>query len=477
MLSFKINKKAIAILLLSGCTFSSCRRLVEIGPPVNQVGLDQAFSSDATATSAILGIYNNSSARSMLFPMTEIPGLSSDELQNNIPAAAYDEFGNSAVTITNTLAANLWYYCYAVIAQANAMHAGLERSDKLSASVKNQLLGEAKVWRAFMFFQLVNNFGDVPMPLTDDPIGNATLARTPAATVWVQVIKDLTDATTLLTDAYPSSLRGRINRQVANALLARVYLYTKDYKNAEATASLVIGSGIYSLNKDLNSVFTNTSNEIMWQLATTTGLSIYTTNQDNAGGSFAAPAGSIPGVTLKDTIYNTFEAGDLRKTNWVTRTAIAGSNYNVISKYKQRVVASGATLGTEYNVMLRYAEQFLIRAEARAQQGLNATAIADLDTIRGRAGLPVLNNALDKAGLLAAVEQERKAELFGEWGHRWFDLKRTPSLVSPTSKTRADDVMSGIRPATWTSTDILYPIPDAQRVANPKLTQNPGYTN
>lgn len=476
MFSFKINKKAIAILLLSGCTLSSCRKLVEIGPPVNQVGLDQAFASDATATSAILGLYNASSVRSVLFPMTELPGLSSDELQNNIPSAAYDEFGSSAITITNSLVENtLWYNNYGSLNQANAMLAGIERSNTLSTAVKNQLMGEAKVWRAFVLFQLVNCFGDVPMPLTDDPIGNATLARTPAATVWAQVIKDLTEAQGLLTDAYPSALRGRINKQVANALLARAYLYTRDYKNAEATASLVINSGLYSLNKDLNSVFSNTSNEIIWQLATITGLSIYTTNADNSGGSFAAPAGTIPGVTLKDTIYNTFEAGDLRKANWVARTPIAGSNYNVITKYKLRVLPSGATTGTEFNVMLRYAEQFLIRAEARAQLGANANAIADLDSIRSRAGLPMLDNSLGKAALLAAVEQERKAELFGEWGHRWFDLKRTPSLVSPADKTRADDVMSVLRPATWNSTDILYPIPDAQRVANPALTQNPGY--
>ena len=81
-----------------------------------------------------------------------------------------------------------------------------------------------------------------------------------------------------------------------------------------------------------------------------------------------------------------------------------------------------------------------------------------------------------EANLLLAIEKERKAELFGEWGHRWFDLKRTPA-VSGGGKTRADEVIGGMRPATWASTDVLYPIPDAQRVSNPALTQNPGYNN
>ena len=86
----------------------------------------------------------------------------------------------------------------------------------------------------------------------------------------------------------------------------------------------------------------------------------------------------------------------------------------------------------------------------------------------------MLDNSLSQPNLLLAVEQERKAELFGEWGNRWLDLKRTPS-INGGGKTRADDVIGGMRPATWASTDILYPIPDAQRVANPALTQNQGY--
>ncbi|MEC5146351.1 RagB/SusD family nutrient uptake outer membrane protein [Chitinophaga sp. 212800010-3] len=477
MLHLSINKKIITALLLTGSIFTSCRKLVEIGPPVTQVGLDQSFASDATASSAVLGIYNNSYTRSGLFPMSELPGISANELQNNVPGPSYDEFKSNSITVTNGLVANtLWYGNYAVLAQANAMLAGITKSNTLSASVKSQLTGEIKTWRAFMLFQLVNYFGDVPMPLTDDPIANATLARTPAAQVWQQIIKDLTDAQGLLTDSYPATLRTRINRQAANALLARAYLYTQNWQQAETTAGAVIGSGVYSLNRDLNATFTNTSSEVIWQLATLTGLSIYTTNTDPNGGSYAAATGTVPAVTLTDTLYNSLEAGDLRKTAWVAPTVIGGTNYKVITKYKLRVLAAGTTNGNEYNVMLRLAEQYLIRAEARAQLGNLGGAVADVDSIRKRAGLPLLDNNISKPDLLLAVEKERAAELFGEWGHRWFDLKRTPGIIN-AGKTRADDVLGGMRPATWKSTAILYPIPDAQRVANPALTQNPGYTN
>lgn len=477
MFYFTINKKITTAILLAGIAFSSCKRLVEIGPPTTQVGLDQAFASDGTATSAVLGIYNASFTRDVLFPLSEMPGLSANELQNNVSNPPFDEFKTNSISINNSVINYvLWAYSYSTIAQANAMLDGITRSTGLSAPVKNQLTGEVKVWRAFINMYLVNMFGDVPLPLTDDPLANATLARTPAAQVWAQIIKDLTEAQGVLTDAYPATLRARINRQTANALLARAYLYQQQWANAETAASNVINSGIYSLNKDLNTTFSNTSNEVIWQLATLTGISTYTTNRDANGGSYAAAAGTIPAVTLTDTLYNSLETGDQRKTSWVAATDIGGKNYKVITKYKLRVLASGTTTGNEFNVMLRLAEQYLIRAEARARQGNLSGAIADVDTIRARAGLPVLDNSISQANLLLAIEKERKAELFGEWGHRWFDLKRTPA-ISGGGKTRADEVIGGMRPATWTSTDILYPIPDGQRVANPALTQNPGYTN
>src|SRR5690606_40581539 len=108
----------------------------------------------------------------------------------------------------------------------------------------------------------------------------------------------------------------------------------------------------------------------------------------------------------------------------------------------------------------RFAEQYLIRAEARAMQGKLSGAIADVDKIRQRAGLELIsdtNPAIDKEALLNIIFQERKLELFSEWGHRWFDLKRTG---------RASAVLSSIKPQ-WQDTDILYPVPEEERSKNP----------
>ena len=93
---------------------------------------------------------------------------------------------------------------------------------------------------------------------------------------------------------------------------------------------------------------------------------------------------------------------------------------------------------TEFYVVLRLAEQYLIRAEARANNNDIVGAQNDINVIRNRAGL---NNtsANDKASILNAIEHERQTELFAEWGNRWFDLKRTD---------RADMVLGSLKPST-----------------------------
>ncbi|MDD2426102.1 MAG: RagB/SusD family nutrient uptake outer membrane protein [Bacteroidales bacterium] len=75
-----------------------------------------------------------------------------------------------------------------------------------------------------------------------------------------------------------------------------------------------------------------------------------------------------------------------------------------------------------------------------------------------------MSTTLSKEAALAAVEQERRIELFTEWGHRWFDLKRTG---------RVNAVIGALKPS-WTSTAALYPLPQDQ-LLNSNMEQNPGY--
>ena len=161
-----------------------------------------------------------------------------------------------------------------------------------------------------------------------------------------------------------------------------------------------------------------------------------------------------------------FESGDMRRQDWVMDAAVNGKDYYYMHKYKDR-----AGTGDEYSVVLRLAEVYLIRAEARAEQNDLTGSLDDLNAIRERAGLDDLEG-LSQADLLLAIQQEYKVEMFGEWGQRWLDLKRWPSLTGKSC--RADDLLAPVK-VDWQSTDVLFPIPAAQILANTSLTQNPGY--
>ncbi len=113
---------------------------------------------------------------------------------------------------------------------------------------------------------------------------------------------------------------------------------------------------------------------------------------------------------------------------------------------------------------MRLSEQYLIRAEAFAEQDDISEAQSDLNIIRNSAGLKN-TSAEDKATLLLAIERERQVELFCEWGHRFFDLKRNGHL---------NQVIASLK-SSWRDASINLPIPQYERLNNPNLTQNPGY--
>ena len=94
-------------------------------------------------------------------------------------------------------------------------------------------------------------------------------------------------------------------------------------------------------------------------------------------------------------------------------------------------------------------------------------AVEDLDVIRERADLPLLaeiNPGISGEALLEEVFIQRRKELFTEWGHRWFDLKRSGNI----------NTVSRNNP-TWEMTDSFYPIPSEEISKNPNLIQNDGY--
>jgi starch-binding outer membrane protein, SusD/RagB family len=373
----------------------------------------------------------------------------------------------------------VWNDFYSKIYTVNLALERLGGSTQLTESVKQQLMGEAKFLHAFLYFYLVNLYGDVPLALQTDYRINAKLQRTSKNLVYQQIIADLKDAQTLLTDNYfsadaktPTTERLRPNKWTATALLARAYLYTSDWTNSEIQANSIISTNSKYDTGSLNNVFLKSSKEAIWQLQpvntawNTEDAKVFII--PTAGPTSISTVSGYP-VYLSSQLLSAFEIADKRKINWIDSVTVgsgpASATYYYPYKYKSATLNAPVT---EYTMVLRLGEQYLIRAEARAQLNKIAEGLSDLNVIRRRAGLPDAV-ASDQTTLLNLIYHERQVELFTEWGHRWLDLKRTGKV---------DEVMSSYAPqkgTTWSPNWALYPIPLYDITQNPNLTQNPGY--
>jgi hypothetical protein len=332
----------------------------------------------------------------------------------------------------------------------------LENASQLSPQVKKQLLGETYFLRALFYFHLLNIFGDVPLVLTKDYRVNSIMPRTPVSEIFDHIEQDIQISVDLLPATYIGTDKLRPNKYTALALQARVYLYQAKWTEAEIAATTVISSGQYSLPTNLANVFLPASSETLWQL-----LPVVSTMSTGEGNTFIpSSATTRPSYTLIPSLLSAFESGDLRKTNWIKTVTVSGTTYNYPFKYKVRT----ATTVSENNNVFRLAELYLIRAEARTHLDKTTLALADLNIIRTRAGIPPLSN-LTKQQLLSSIEKERQLEFFAERGHRWFDLKRTG---------RIDQVLGAVK-TSWNPSAALFPIPLSEIELNTFLTQNPGY--
>lgn len=462
---------------------SSCRKLLEVDPPISSITTEEMFSNNRQAEFAISGIYskmingtdvnairtvtNNFFSSGLL---TIAAGLSADELVVSLAIAGGDAalFQNKLQQGTTGKFNTLWNSAYRVVFDATAVIEGIEasKSDELIESVRKQVTGEALALRAFSYFYLVNFYGDLPLALSSDSKKTASLTRSPVSRIYEQIIADLERARTLLSNdfAFANNEKVRVNRWVAEALLARVYLYTGQYQKAISSATEVINQkSLFDLEPELSGVFLKGSKEAIFQLKQTSD-DPYQKNGTPEGLRFMQNS-TVPGVSgdygLTNELLGSFEATDKRRTTWTTTFGTV----QVPHKYKNGE-------GLEYYVVMRVAELYLIRAEAIAlgsPSNVNA-AIDDINLLRRRADVTELPKDLPPATVIDAIAHERRIELFAEWGHRWLDLKRTG---------KAGEVLPALtsKQPWWGNYQLLYPIPVAEIAANGQLEQNPEYNS
>lgn len=446
----------------------SCKKFVNVSPPKTELVTETVYNNATTATAALTAIYAKIVDDNLPYNIPFYTGLFGDEQYNystnTITTAYYQNNLNSVNAVPDT-----WFLAYRLIYQSNSVWEGCSQSTKLDNRIKKQLMAEARFIRAYLFFYLVNLYGDAPLTLSTNYVANGKMARTSKDQVYDQIIADLKEAQSNLNEDYIDNSdttitneRVRPNKFTATALLARVYLYKGKYLEAESEASFVINkTSMYdtvSFSSPIK-LFDKNSKEAIWQIPP----SATTTYNTQEGRNFILtewPASS----TLSSQLLNAFEPGDKRKSNWTNILTIGSDSFVYPFKYKVQT----SSVITEYSMALRLAEQYLIRAEARAQQGKITEAQADLNVIRRRAGLSS-TTAVTKEALLDAILQERRVELFTEWGHRWFDLKRTGKV---------GEVMQAIAPskaATWVAYKQYWPIPQTDITNNPQLVQTEGY--
>ncbi len=293
------------------------------------------------------------------------------------------------------------------------------------------------------------------MPITLTPTTTATqkngIARSTLAQTWAQVLSDLNAADSLM--SLPATQNPvRANKETAWALKARYYLYQQDWADAEAYATKVLADvNNYQLLTPFSSWFQPASavatRESVFE------LSYNATYQNGSRSDWQPPANGgtrqwAPGDSIVALLNNPLIGGGRSALVAQTSTGLWYGNLFYRSP------------ATDPSYIIRIAEVYLIRAEARAQQGELPTASADLNAVRARAGLTA-STAVTQADILQAIENENRVE-FALEPHRWFDLVRTGKAQTELGIT--DPNM------------LLFPIPvNEVTLSNGALKQNPGY--
>jgi starch-binding outer membrane protein, SusD/RagB family len=460
-MNFKYYLKSFLLGYLVVTNFGGCRKFIEVDPPANTLTSETVFADSANVESAITGMYSWSVLGTSLFDgrLSLFTGLLADELTTT--TTSLHEFQTNSLSAVSSNVASLWSNAYKQVYYANAIINGVQNSSGLSPTYRNKAISEAKLYRAWWYFHMINLWGDLPLVTSSDYNETALLPRTATTQVYQLIIKDLKEGQANLPIFYQNSDRTRPNQAVATALLTKVYAFLGDWANAENEANKLISSNVYMPLPTPANTFLKGSKETIWQVTPISPS--YNTVEGNT--FIPSNTTTIPVYQLASTLVNSFETGDQRRTAWVNSNTVGGVTYYYPAKYKIRTSAPGFA-PAEYNVMLRMADIILIRAEALIQDGRTPQGIADINTVRTRSGLAELPSNLTKEQALLAVEQERRIELFVERGARWLDLIRTH---------RATAVLQPLKGSDWQVTDTLLPIPAGEIVNNSNLVQNTGY--
>lgn len=430
--------------------------------PTDQIGDEKIFSSVSALEQTVTGAYAQMSA-SQIIRVTAV--LSDDVIKGGQNGGAGDDTYQWTYTASTGEHADIWSKEYNVINQVNRILKGAESveptTDEEIAS-KNNCIGTAKFLRAYnslellLFFSDIENQDSYGIPYVKEPVVLETPGRNSVKECFDFMIQDLTEARPLLSQTTPDD-PAYVSQTAVDALLARIYLYKKDYGKAYQYADAALQQKPFATMSEYADIWSDNSDaDIIWKLKRLVGEETIGTifwSADNSSSFEAAPE-----------LINAFPAGDIRLNlfvgDGVDRDGVAVKRVN---KYK----GTEANVGLADGKMLRASEMQLIKAEAIAHTDLDQANNLLNELRRERIQGWVDQNYTTFDAFIEELLLERRRELCYE-GHRFFDMRRFgKSLYKPVIKKTLE--AGNFR---W-----LMPIPLSELQGNPVIAeqQNPGY--
>ena len=501
----------ITVLLLTSCSEDFLDR-----PPEDSFNVADFYKTSDQVKAATNALYATPWFNFNTNTIWAIGELSSGNGRTWDPRNA--DFTNFAINGNHSTLTQAWESLYAVVAQANSVINVLPNAvdPSVPQDVVDNALGEARFIRSVAYFYLVRIFGSIPIIAdNEDYVLEPVVPRNPISDVYKFIKLDLDFAIANLTNT-KGDAPGRISSNGAKAMLAKVYLYEKDYPNAYLMAEEVINSGEFKLfggdaedgdssgsYYDLFTPENDNNPESIFALQWTSssryaegngiqslfGPSGFTGGSD--GWSAIGPSPDLlaayedddvrfyatitePGAFYPDINggYTVPDNVDFQGTGHGLKKYVVGSDDAVA-----RGDGSGQTTTSNNTYILRYGDLLLIHAEAALNGGGSAAnGITSFNKIRRRAGLDEIANPT-----LNDIFKERRIELAFEFEF-WYDIVRQGEsfAIDFLSNTDRGTFDSSTTPSTLnselftaTADDLLFPYPTTETQNNPALLQAP----
>ena len=511
----------LVLLIASTLVMVSCRKALDYTPEVF-LGAEQVYKDQSGAVAGITGIYKQlQNLKSSDYALIGIIG--TDEARCTYQSQGYGAYWAGVTGLDvydiqfssqNSSVSGYWRTSYQGIANANYAIQYIPKIKSFTdASLQNRLLGEAYFMRALFYFQLVQLYGDIPLRLENMSFSEG-VKRSPVADIYAQIISDLKFASTNCWTRAKNPEPGRASVEAAKTLLGKVYLTQHDYQNAKITfEDVLVGLNLLPNYADLFDGKHENNAESIFEIQFSTEPG-NTNSLQNLFGSYAGPTTPFAPFNNHTPGYGGSIVTSTRFYSDVVFDKVKDKRYAASVNY-DRYDSNGQTMGwwidpglptlKKYDITtgdidvsnsgknmyyLRAADVFLMYAEVLNELSQPALALAPLNKVRNRAGLVDLQTAIghtpSQTELRNELLDERTRELGGE-GWRWFDLKRTGTLVQrvmANNNPRAyymalNNTTTDPHPAQNVSAkNNLYPIPLAELQNNQALnlnSQNPGY--